>query len=395
MNKSTLCHFPFDSMMANTSGIITTCCWGEPIINQETGMPYTRDTHTLEEVFHSKEIQQLRRDLLSGVKNSNCQRCWRAESEGRSSMRLQEIRTEGNFEPPSEAKIENIFLSLGNQCNLKCRTCGIDNSSTWVREHYDTNEHLQGQIFSDYQRSVIYLESDSSKFVDSVLEENLPNAKELIITGGEPLMMKNVWRLLDYAVEHGYANNMAVSFHTNCTFWNTRAENILSKFHRVEISLSVDGIGDKFEYMRHPAKWIEALANIGSILTAQKRHNNIAVSITCAVSSYNVWYLPEVFDFANSNGIQVNAHLLHTPDIMSIRHIPKPIAREITEILQKSASHREEVDKVIDYMNIPAEDSQNQWTKFLQEVELRDKYRKESFEKTFPEYYSRITYYGQ
>jgi MoaA/NifB/PqqE/SkfB family radical SAM enzyme len=392
--ETSLCHFPFDSMMANTSGIITTCCWGEPIINEETGMPYTRHSHTLNQVFYSKEMQKLRSDLLSGIKNNNCKKCWRAESEGRSSMRLQEIRTEGEFDQTKIPQIENIFLSLGNQCNLKCRTCGIDNSSTWVKEHYDTNNFLHENTFSEYQKSVIFLEEDSSMFVDSILKENIHNANELIITGGEPLMMKNVWKLLDNAVAQGYSKNMALSFHTNCTFWNEKAEQIISKFNEVEISLSIDGVDNRFEYMRHPAKWEQVLPNIDKIIGMQSTHSSLSVSITFAVSSYNVWYLPEVFDFADSKGIVVNAHLLHTPDFMSIRHIPKSIAEEISHRLLSQNSHRDESKKVIDYMNVPASDSYNQWNKFLQEIDLRDRYRGESFADTFPEYYSRIVSHG-
>lgn len=389
--NTTLCHFPFDSMMANTNGIITTCCWGEPIINKETGMPYTRDKFTLEQVFHSKEMQQLRTDLVSGIKNSNCRKCWRAEEEGRSSMRLQEIRTEGEFENNQTPQIENIFLSLGNQCNLKCRTCGPDNSSTWIKEYYDTNEFLHNQTFSEYQKAVIFLEEDSSKFVDSIIKENIPNAKELIITGGEPLMMKNVWRLLDNTVEQGYAKNMALSFHTNCTFWNNKAEETISKFKEVEISLSIDGIDKQFEYMRHPAKWDHVLPNIEKIINMQSKHSGLAVSITCAVSSYNVWYLNEVFEFADSKGISVNAHLLHTPDFMSIRHIPKNIANDIIQRLSSVATHQEEAKKVIDYMNVPAVDSQRMWNKFLEDLDIKDRYRGESFRDTFSEYFTRIS----
>lgn len=392
--STTLCHFPFDSMMANTSGIITTCCWGEPIINSKTGAPYTRESHTLEQVFRSEEMQQLRTDLVTGTKNSNCKKCWRAEAQGHSSMRLQEIRTEGEFNNIHFPQIKNIFLSLGNQCNLKCRTCGVDNSSTWANEHYNTNKFLQIQNFNDYQKSVIYLEADSSQFVDSILTENLPAAKELIITGGEPLMMKNVWRLLDHAVVAGYADNMALSFHTNCTFWNTKAEDTISKFKEVEVSLSIDGIGQRFEYMRHPAVWEHALNNIYKILAVREGHSSLNISITFAVSSYNVWYLPEVLEFADQHKLVVNAHLLHTPDIMSIRHIPKPIAVEIANKFSKLTTHVLELDKVVEYMNIPALDSVSQWKKFLQEVELRDQYRKENFSNTFPEYYDRILQHG-
>ena len=54
---------------------------------------YKYDYNQLEEYFDSPELNELRSDLLNGVKNKNCASCWRNEEQGGDSLRLISNRT--------------------------------------------------------------------------------------------------------------------------------------------------------------------------------------------------------------------------------------------------------------------------------------------------------------
>lgn len=356
----TWCPFPFRSVMVKTDGHLTTCCYGKNIPGIH------RDTHTIEQAFNSPEFQQIRNNLSNGIQDSNCEKCWQLEKLGAESLRQQEIRTE---EYPADItenpRIEYLFLSLSNQCNLKCRTCSPTDSSFWIKEY----EQTQGV------KQLIYLEPDDSKFFSSFKNDTLPHLKEIAFTGGEPLMMKSVHRILETLDP-----SVSLTFYTNGTFYNSE---ILDRFRDVNIAVSIDGIGSRFEYMRHPAKWNDVFKNL-------YRMNGHLKAITCTVSAYNVFYINEVAEFAKSLDVDFMTHFLFEPQHLSVLNIPKEVRPAIIDKLSKS--NHPQIDKVIDYLKSDIEYS---WDNFVKEVKLRDEYRGESFDSTFTEYNSVLRNYGK
>lgn len=348
----TLCPFPFRSVMVKSDGNLTTCCYGQTISNLH------RTTHTVEQAFNSKQFQTIRNNLINGIQDSNCDKCWQLEAQGVESLRQQELRTE-EFSKDIfvDPQLEYLFLSLSNQCNLKCRTCSPVDSSYWIREY----EHRTGV------KQTVYLEPDDSVFFSSFKNDTLPHLKEISFIGGEPLMMKSVHRILETLKPE-----VSLTFYTNGTFYNPQ---IFEKFEDVNIAVSIDGIGDRFEYMRHPAKWellINNIANMGSHLKA----------ITCTVSAYNVWYIDEVVDFATSLGVDFMAHILFDPSALSVLSLPLNIRLATADKLSRH-SHAQ-IQKIVEYLQTK---SSANWKKFAADIKQGDEYRKESFKDTFPEYY--------
>ena len=356
----TWCPFPFRSVMVKTDGHLTTCCYGKNIPGIH------RDTHTIEQAFNSPEFQQIRNNLSNGIQDSNCEKCWQLEKLGSESLRQQEIRTE---EYPADIaenpRIEYLFLSLSNQCNLKCRTCSPTDSSFWIKEYEQTHGVKQ----------LIYLEPDDSKFFSSFKNDTLPHLKEIAFTGGEPLMMKSVHRILETLDPR-----VSLTFYTNGTFYNSE---ILKRFSDVNLAVSIDGIGSKFEYMRHPAKWNDVFKNL-------YRMNGHLKAITCTVSAYNVFYINEVAEFAKSLDVDFMTHFLFEPQHLSVLNIPKEVRPVIIDKLSKS--NHPQLDKVIDYLK---SDTEYSWDNFVKEVKLRDQYRGESFDSTFTEYNRVLRNYGK
>jgi MoaA/NifB/PqqE/SkfB family radical SAM enzyme len=348
----TICPFPFRGVMVKTDGNLTTCCYGNSIPGLH------RSTHTIEQAFNSEQFQSIRNNLTNGVRDSNCQKCWDLEDSGVESLRQQELRTEefsqDIFISP---RLEYLFLSLSNQCNLKCRTCGPSDSSFWIKEY----EHRTGT------KQLVYLEPDDSVFFSSFKNETLPHLKEISFVGGEPLMMKSVHRILEKLDP-----SVSLTFYTNGTFYNSK---MFEKFEDVNIAVSIDGIENRFEYMRHPAKWntlIENLSNMGDNLKA----------ITCTVSAYNVWYIDEVADLADRFNVDFMAHILFDPNELSVLSLPKSIRQEIANKLSKHSN--DQIQKIVEYLQT---DSNDNWEGFANNVRQGDVYRNENFKETFSEYY--------
>jgi len=355
-----MCPFPFRGVMVKTDGQLVTCCYGESI------QGLNRSTHTIEQAFNSPEFQQIRFNLINGVKDNHCKKCWELEEQGVESLRQQELRTEEfDADVYVNPRLEYLFLSLSNQCNLKCRTCSPSDSSFWIKEF----EQRTGI------KKTVYLEPDDSIFFSSFKQDTLPHLKEIAFTGGEPLMMKSVHRILETL-----DSNVSLTFYTNGTFYNPT---ILEKFKDVDIAVSIDGIDQRFEYMRHPAKWYEVVNNLKLMSSNLK-------AITCTVSAYNVWYIDEVADFAASLGVDFMAHILFEPNNLSVLSLPYEIRLEVADKLSKHKNSQ--IQKIVEYLKTEADDN---WESFVKDVQQGDNIRNESYKEVFSEFYNILERYGK
>lgn len=347
----TWCAWPFRSVMLNSDQTFRTCCNGEHFPN------LTLQNCTAEEAFFSPEFESIRQNLKNGIRDPHCSKCWTLEDAGAQSLRLQDVhQVDYDKEEITEnPRIEQIFLGLGNQCNLKCRICSPTESSVWAKEVEDT----------EGIKSVIYLEPDNSKFISSFKKDIMPHLSEIIFTGGEPALMKSTRKILDVL-----DSSVEVSMATNGTI---KLPNVLEKFNTVNIFVSTDGIGKKFNYLRHPGNWDEVKENILSI------KYNLCLYFT--VSAYNVYYVDEVEDYANSIGAEFYVHILYDPNHLSVHVLPKEVREVVIEKLNQNSSTQKE--KVIALLK---EDTYYNFDDFANEVRKRDKIRNESFADTFPEF---------
>jgi len=81
------CALPFKGVLTENDGTFTTCCHGKPAIDLKTGLPMTRETHSIQDVFDSKWFQNIRHNLSAGIEDSNCEYCWHLEEQGVESFR--------------------------------------------------------------------------------------------------------------------------------------------------------------------------------------------------------------------------------------------------------------------------------------------------------------------
>jgi MoaA/NifB/PqqE/SkfB family radical SAM enzyme len=372
------CPLLYKSILTENDGSYRTCCHGREIAVTEQGQPMTRLTHSVSDVFNSKWLNEIRTDIEQGRRHKNCDYCWQLEDAGVESFRQTSLNLLGSQD--QQQRLEILDLSLGNQCNLKCRTCTPEDSSLWLRETYDL-DNIEGSL-EDYQRQMIILEPDDSEFFED-LKENLKTVRIIKMFGGEPFMMKRTWQLLRHAVNINRSKDIELYFNTNGTFWEEDNVKLFDNFKRVDIGLSIDGVSQRFEYIRHPAKWSNVERNIQSIVRwRDRRKEDRNVLLTHTVSAYNAWYVDEAVELAEKYNLQLYINLcLQDWDSFAIQHLPKEVKQQINNKLSHLVTSSE-VRKLLDY---PSDglDCKKWW----QEVVKRDKYRNESFKDTFPEYY--------
>jgi hypothetical protein len=167
-------------------------------------------------------------------------------------------------------------------------------------------------------------------------------------------------------------------FQTNGTqSIHPRNFDIIEKFHLVKLHISLDGIHDKFEYLRWPANWNQVTDNIFNLRETLPGNTMFVVEET--ISIFNLLYLQELEQWVNNNfttnreGDIVN----HTKHLANGFFALQNMSQEYVDLIRQSSQQN----------LIP-----KGWTEqpvaiksMLAEIKLFDNLRNESFEKVFPE----------
>jgi len=351
------CILPFIHIETTTTGGARPCCmWqGEDVGNF--------NTQSLEEIWTGKPLEKLRNQFRKGKLPAGCKNCWKAEASGYESKRINDNRrfahhTHGiTLDSPVY-----LDLKLGSICNIKCRICSSEYSQKWRED--------ETLIYGAprFPTKLNWLDEDSKFWKD--LERIAPTIEFIDFTGGEPFLVKPHWQLLEYLVEHGYAANIGIHYNTNGTVLpKPEQRDLWLHFDWVETMFSFDGIGDRFEYQRNPARWDTALGTFETIRSEGVTHLGLCYTV-------NVFNAPYMQEFADWAPVEPYWNLLHGPDHYSIVNYPDHVKEWV--------SSRIIDDSVRNFMlNTPS--NPQAWARFLELTKQLDNVRSEVFSSVFAE----------
>lgn len=377
------CVYASGGIEIDTTGKVRPCCIAKPF-HDENGRDYNISSDNLFDVWESNTRKKLLEDLSNGIENSICSICWDEESNGRESKRQRENNLRGDL---SQITPRFLDLKLSNTCNLRCRTCNPENSSSWVTESYDLYGGIQTRsAFMERYKTYrgTYVESNTN--IWDALESWIPYAEVIDIYGGEPLLITRSWDILEKSIN---SHEQELHLNTNSTIFLTERQiNTIEKFKKVNISLSIDGIGKSFEYMRYPAKWDDVLKIIQKYYELDLNNENISVNFCYTVSTFNIWDIPEFDKFISDTfpGLGIYYNMLFYPEKFNIRNIPDSAKRKVADKLLTYSTKMNDITNMLE-----GEMDSREYKLFLDTVDLHDKYRDNYFKESFPEWHSILT----
>lgn len=404
--NDSLCILPWVSLETTPIGTARPCCLAEDEITDNTGEKMTVQDHSLHDIFNSDYMQNLRQQFRQGKKPSTCKKCWVEEAAGRNSKRINtkiKFKSEIKNIPIAQDTVKDIWfldLKLGNICNLKCRICGSWSSSKWAGEEIDYLKQ-QGATKAQQRQHTAYQmlkqgawPREQTQFWNS-LETLLPSIRYFEFTGGEPFMIQEHFDLLNRAAELGFSENITIHYNTNGTIYPEDLVSVWKKFKRVEIALSIDNVGKKFEYERYPADWNQVNTNVQKFGLLQQKENNIDLQLCFTVNVLNVLYLDQLLEWAETiNFNTYHWNMLHGPEEMSIAGLTDNAKQQIVEMLQQKnfdSKFKKELSNVIAMTDngTPIDP-----VHLLKKLSVTDKYRKQHLSETHPEL-AEILNYGE
>lgn len=411
VTSETFCVLPWVHAATLTDGSVQLCCVSGG------GSGVNLNEQTLADYWNSEYVRNARSRMLAGQKVNVCRNCYQEEAYGRRSHRMVEndawlrrlgeeaisklvdrTATEGTLDAP----LRYVDLRLGNTCNMQCVMCQPRDSSRWLplaKQLRDISQERELTAEWGFKAGL-----DRHKFewyrnpeFWSKLKSFLPDVREIILAGGEPLLIRQQFDFVKACVEMGEAEHIALRYHTNGTVFPDEMIPYWKRFDRVHFMLSIDGIGDVANYVRYPSDWQQIVANI-------RRFDglgcNTLTTFHAAVHALNVFRLPELLEWANSSGLQnrnrvggiqelVGTGLVQSPDYQDIRVLPSAFKHEVTRKLTQCIDGRpagepvDELTAILTFMN--SEDRSEQMPKLVQYTRMLDRIRGANVLDTFPE----------
>lgn len=387
-NKKTWCVNVDHSLRFDNNGTATACCMMRDVERASD------KGKTIRELFNKPELVEVREALNYGIKHPACTLCWQEEDAGREGKRIRDNRIYlGDIEQGIiHEGVTSLELNLGNTCNIKCRTCGPTISTTWIKEWYDTygNEKIHGNLNSYTKSLVIYHDSyvDDSPFWDDIVL-HLKTLRTMVFYGGEPLLSKKMWKVLEMAVELGYSKNITLHYNTNGSVWHDATE-IWKNFKRVNLSFSIDGIGDQFNYMRFPAEWSKVTDTMKRAREFNERYHNMYYGWCVTLSNLNIFYVREILDenYKNFRDFGVYLNLVHGPEEFNINQLPAQYKDAVIAKLESVPAEynlQYSIPGIIEFIRNGNPNPAN-WEKLFTSTKIHDKYREQKYSETFPEF---------
>ena len=261
-----------------------------------------QDPGALHNTEHKKQQRVI---MLKNERPGECQYCWNMEDLGKLSDR--HYRSGEPWAAVDFEKIQNstgeesdvipsyVEVNFNNACNLKCSYCSPQFSSSWGDEAnrfgaYPTaTPHNSPEHFTGARRVIPAREHNP--YVEAFWQwwpRLYPELRHFRMTGGEPLLDKNTYRVFDYVLA-----NPKPDLHLNVTSNFSVEDSLFERYidyvkqlcntdieHFMQYVSLDSGRGPQAEYIRHGMSAERVVRNVNRYLTEAPYRNSLTFIIT-------------------------------------------------------------------------------------------------------------------
>lgn len=161
----------------------------------------------------------------------------------------------------------------------------------WVKKESGVLNNWTGEL------DVVYDWFKNDKIKKSIFEHVSENVDTFNVIGGEPTVISEFFELLEYCNKRGTLANKDIGICTNVTNVNPRLTDWLPALRNFTIFPSVDGVGDRQEYIRYPSRWSKIVENLNFYHSIIKKSNKGCINFQPAIQVLNIDMLDSMIDF--------------------------------------------------------------------------------------------------
>lgn len=306
--SNVFCNFPWRHNYVHTNGKFRLCCTtAQDIETDDQYHSFDAGKHSIDHYWNSARMKQIRVNMMNGIKTKDCSKCYQQDDEGVDSLRdptlMEEYTAKTEADGTFTGQASTMQLQMSNICNLKCKMCsqmyshmnGLElqemgkispgwlmwvkeqgaNVNNWtndlgVKQEWYKNEEFKLQMFEHISENITYLN----------------------VVGGEPTLIPEFYEMFEYCDKQGTLQDKQVTLVTNLTNTNAKLTKWLPKLKAWRIWASVDGVGERTEYIRYPSKWDKILESLEFYRNIMGDTGNITLSP--AVQLLNIDQLDDI-----------------------------------------------------------------------------------------------------
>lgn len=317
-----------------------------------------------------------------------------------------------------EQNIKPTYLevSFSHACNFKCSYCSPHISSKWMEEiekhgAYPTTLQYNNLEHTQHQDKMPIPVKEHNPYVEAFWKwwpDVYPTLHTFRITGGEPLMSKDTFKVLDYIIANPNPN-LELAINSNCVLPDKLFDKFLEKIKTIQdnkcvkkftLFTSAEAYGKKAEYIRNGMDYDVWLDNCHKFL------EQVPTSNFSIMSTYNALSITSYMEFLKDilimklkhhneeRSIWLDIPYLDNPKWMSVRILPTDyIPMLLKQIEYMKSNHCGgkgfqdwEIAKLDRIQYLIKEDPEQVWLKdFGLFFDEHDKRRGTNFLETFPE----------
>lgn len=408
-HNDTFCVLPWIHLHIWPNGNTYPCCAAPS--NKPFG---SAATTSVIDIWNNDSFKNLRKAMLNQEQSDTCRVCYKAEkyNAGLSMRRglndkfinqvlplLDKTSSDGSL---SEMDLLYWDYRFSNLCNLKCRTCGPDLSSSWTADH---------ELLYNRKRPVTFIKDQTiQENLNILIDQNIDQVQEIYFAGGEPLLMAEHYDIICRLLDSGRCSDVRLRYSTNLsslTFKGMDFTTIWPRFKEVIVGVSLDEIGERAEYWRAGTNWKRMKNNLQVLSELTKQHPSITMPFYPTISIFNMHRLFEIFSEIHTLGAlhtknQVWFNILNEPAFYNFEIAPMKLKELAIANLRKlqalfdsiieskqieSFPVQETIDGAIARLMSETHESTDALTRFVEMTNKLDIIRNEKLEHIAPELY--------
>jgi organic radical activating enzyme len=334
-------------------------------------------------IHNTKHKKEMRRQMQIGKRPAECDYCWKMEDMKKDAVSDrtfktiiytdEELQAAYDADWNANTNLKTFEIAFDRTCNLACSYCNASFSTTWAK---DINKHGPyenlvsdgaGAFKHNGDWAAPYNDDADNPYIqafwkwwDNGLADSLD---EIRITGGEPLMSGNTWKLFDWFEEQD--TNMRFAINSNLIAKESIIDKLIEKAQGIKkfhIYTSCEAVGDQAEYIRDGLDYDMWLNNVKRILNETDAELHIMMTINSLCLFSITEFLDQIYSLKGQDRKPtVSLNLLRFPSFQSQLALPvhlkdychNNLSTWYEEVKHKELWHEHEkasIERLIDYL---------------------------------------------
>ena len=298
-------------------------------------------------LHNTPEKKQQRQQMQTGQRPAGCEYCWKLEDAGGNSDRVYKskiysedaLRFAKDLPWCQDVNLKTLEISFDRTCNFACSYCNPAFSTTWAKDINNNGPYTdlvtdgRNHFTHSHQGSQLYKYGETNPYVEAFFrwwDSDLHNTlDELRITGGEPLMSAETWRLVDWYKDNKGKSKTRLAINSNLCAKPELIDKLIQLSHEVELDIytSAEAVGHLAEYIRDGMDWELWTNNMHRLATEGKLRGLHVMATPSVLSIMDItvfldWclYFKQLY---GRDSLTFTLNILRFPSFQSVTVLPE------------------------------------------------------------------------